>query len=542
MGMLNRVIKNPITRKRLMRLKEMKRAYISLWIITILYITSFGAELICNDAPLYVKYNDRSYFPVFKFYPDDTFTGSGRQTRPDYHRINSSEGFAQNPENYMIFPPIAFGPFASVNPDSIEVADVVLVPSNPIPMIGTVNVRPDLTIARSASFGPFVGKTDREAKNLRLTDYFNIPDVIHRAIGIRFRNESAPAVDTAVSGVDGQQIVISLSSYSLRKRASKTVRLTFKEIAVQGSPGDDQADAIEFDRELNRTMLTDEKGGDNLWSRLAERDQNEILKHVESRFLGPLDDLSLKANGRSYVVHFDKEDIRFPFRPVKGHLMGIDGAGRDVFARILYGLRTSMSFGLLLVLASMVVGIITGALQGYYGGAVDITGQRLIEIWSALPFLYIMILMGSVYGRSFPLLLFCYGIFNWIGISYYMRAEFLRLRQQPFVEAAKCMGVASHKIIFKHILPNGLVPIVTFFPFSLVGAIGALAALDYLGFGLPPPTPSWGELLFQAQQFRWAWWLILYPSLALFTVMLLGVFVGEGIRNAYDPKQYQRLD
>jgi microcin C transport system permease protein len=123
-----------------------------------------------------------------------------------------------------------------------------------------------------------------------------------------------------------------------------------------------------------------------------------------------------------------------------------------------------------------------------------------------------------------------------------MRAEFLRLREQPFVEAAKCMGITPYKIIFKHILPNGLVPVVTFFPFSLVGAIGALAALDYLGFGLPPPTPSWGELLFQAQQFRWAWWLILYPSLALFTVMLLGVFVGEGIRNAYDPKRYQRLD
>jgi microcin C transport system permease protein len=153
-----------------------------------------------------------------------------------------------------------------------------------------------------------------------------------------------------------------------------------------------------------------------------------------------------------------------------------------------------------------------------------------------------MILMGSIYGRSFGLLLVCYGIFNWIGISYYIRAEFLRLRKQPFVEAAKCMGISSFKIIFKHILPNGLIPVITFFPFSLVGAIGALAALDYLGFGLPPPTPSWGELLFQAQQYRWAWWLILFPSLILFVVMLLGVFVGEGIRNAYDPKRFTRLE
>jgi microcin C transport system permease protein len=123
-----------------------------------------------------------------------------------------------------------------------------------------------------------------------------------------------------------------------------------------------------------------------------------------------------------------------------------------------------------------------------------------------------------------------------------MRAEFLRLRRQPFVEAAKCMGIPTRKIIFRHVLPNALVPVITFFPFSLVGAIGALAALDYLGFGLPPPTPSWGELLSQAQQYRWAWWLILYPSLALFIVMLLGVFIGEGIRNAYDPKRYTRLE
>jgi microcin C transport system permease protein len=541
-GLLNRVIKNPIARKRLMRLKEMKRAYISLWVITILYVTSFGAELICNDTPLYVKYQNRSYFPVFKFYPDDTFTGSGKQTRPDYHRINNSPGFTQNPENYMIFPPIAFGPYASINPDSIEVANVVRVRFVPMPMIGTVNVRRDFSIARSASFGPFIGKTDKEVKNLRLADYFDIPDTIFQASAVRFKNESAPAVSAAASGVDGQELVISLSTYSKRNRLPKTVRLTFKEKTARGMPGDEPADTIEFDRELNRISPLSEKSGDDLWTRLTADDQNEILQQVQSRFLGPLDDLSLKISGRLYAVNFYKEDIRFPFRPVKNHILGIDGAGRDVFARILYGLRTSMTFGLLLVLASMVVGIITGALQGYYGGVVDITGQRLIEIWSALPFLYIMILMGSVYGRSFPLLLFCYGIFNWIGISYYMRAEFLRLRQQPFVEAAKCMGIASYKIIFKHILPNGLVPVVTFFPFSLVGAIGALAALDYLGFGLPPPTPSWGELLFQAQQFRWAWWLILYPSLALFTVMLLGVFVGEGIRNAYDPKQYQRLD
>jgi microcin C transport system permease protein len=542
MELLSRIIKNPITQKRLMRLKEMKRAYISLWILVILYVVSLGAELICNDAPLYVKYSDRSYFPVFKFYPDNTFTGSGKQTRPDYHKINHSADFAQDPNNYMIFPPIAFGPKGSVNPQSIDVSDLVTARFSPMPMMGSVNIRDDYAIVRSVSFGPFLGKTEKEVRDLRLTDYFNIPESIRQAVRIRFRNESASAINASTNLHDGKKIMISLSTFSKRKRSPRTVRLTFKEMISKNTSDPTHVVEIEFDRGLHKTSQSSEKTGETLWSNLSDSDKSEIIRNVESRFLGPLDNFRLKINGRSYTVSFNKEDVRFPFRPVKGHIMGIDAAGRDVFARILYGLRTSMTFGLLLVFASMVMGIISGALQGYYGGAVDIAGQRVIEIWSALPFLYIMILMGSVYGRSFPLLLFCYGIFNWIGISYYMRAEFLRLRKQPFVEAAKCMGIASHKIIFKHILPNGLVPVITFFPFSLVGAIGALAALDYLGFGLPPPTPSWGELLFQAQQFRWAWWLILYPSLALFTVMLLGVFVGEGIRNAYDPKRYTRLD
>jgi len=541
-GLLNRVIKNPITQKRLMRLKEMKRAYISLWLITILYVISLGAEMICNDTPLYINYQGRSYFPVFKYYPDDTFTGSGKQTRPDYHAISNSPDFTKIIENYMVFPPIAFGPYASVNPDSIDVADVVTVRFNSMPMIGTVNVRENFSIARSASFGPFIGKTDKEVRNLRLTDFFNIPESLRRAVTTRFSNETTSAVSAGTKSSDGKEIIISLATFSKRKKSPKTVRLTFKEMVPKGTPDAKRGDDIKFDRELNRQSQSSTQSVSNLWSELSESAKEEVLQGVASRFSGSLDNLRLKANGRLYTVIFDKEDIRFPFRPVKGHILGIDGAGRDVFARILYGLRTSMTFGLLLVFASMVLGIVTGALQGYYGGAVDITGQRLIEIWSALPFLYIMILMGSVYGRSFPLLLICYGMFNWIGISYYMRAELLRLRKQPFVEAAKCMGIGSHKIIFKHILPNGLVPVVTFFPFSMVGAIGALAALDYLGFGLPPPTPSWGELIFQAQQFRWAWWLILYPSLALFTVMLLGVFVGEGIRNAYDPKRYQRFD
>ncbi|MBN1670282.1 MAG: ABC transporter permease subunit [Kiritimatiellae bacterium] len=279
-----------------------------------------------------------------------------------------------------------------------------------------------------------------------------------------------------------------------------------------------------------------------LWQACAPAQRDELLAAVREAFERPVQPLRLAIGGAAYRVSVEKIRVRWPFRPVRGHPLGVDNAGRDVLARVLYGLRTSMTFALLTVVLSMALGTVIGAVQGYFAGWLDLTAQRLIEIWSAMPYLYLIILLGSVYGRSFLLLLIVNVIFSWIGISYYMRGEFLRLRRRAFVEAAKCMGVPFHRIIFRHILPNALVPLITLFPFQLVGAIGGLAALDYLGFGLPPPTPSWGELFAQAQQVRWAWWLVANPFVALFTVILLGVFVGEGVRNAFDPRRYSRMN
>lgn len=235
-------------------------------------------------------------------------------------------------------------------------------------------------------------------------------------------------------------------------------------------------------------------------------------------------------------------EISFPFRPCREHPFGIDSGGRDVYARVVHGMRIALLFGLVLAIWAMFLGLVAGAVEGYFGGKTDIILQRFTEIWSAMPFLYVMIFIGSTLGRSFGILLVCYGIFNWIGVSYYMRAEFLRLRVRTFVEAAKCQGFSAARIIFSHILPNALTPLITLFPFLLMGAIGSLAALDFLGFGLPPMTPSCGELMQEAQQFRWAWWLILFPALALFIVMFLTVLVGEGLRDAFDPRQRSKLE
>ncbi len=536
--MIIKTFNNPTTKKRLLRFKEIKRAHISLWILVILYAVSLCSELICNSAPLYLRFNEKSYFPALKFYPEYLFTENGKKTRPDYKKINNTPAFKENPDNFMIFPLTPYGPFESIDPDSIAVSDSITIIFTPMPRIGAVNIRKDYSIARSASFDSFVGREDKKVKNHVLTKYFSIPKTLKKAVKERFANRKAPPVfSPVIKGHNGIEAVIHLSTFSPRKKSPETVRLTFREIW----PESKKACKLVFDKDPEKG-IRGEGLNKKIWNSLLEKDREMLSGLVQKRFSGPIDPLALTIEGKLYNASFIKEEVRFPFAPVKGHLMGIDGAGRDVLARILYGLRTSLTFGLMLVACSMVIGIITGSVQGYYGGIIDITGQRFIEIWSALPFLYIMILMGSTYGRSFSLLLFCYGLFNWIGISYYVRSEFLRLRKQAFVEAAKCLGISSYKIIFKHILPNAMAPVITLFPFSLVGAIGSLAALDYLGFGLPPPTPSWGELLFQAQQYRWAWWLILYPSMALFFVMLCGVFVGEGIRNAYDPKRYARLE
>ncbi len=523
---------NPITKRRLQRFKEMKRAYWSFWTLVLLYLLSLGAELIANNKPLYVRFNDASYFPVFQFYPEDVFTDSGRMTRPDYKKLAKLPVFAENPDNYMIFPPVPFGPFEIVDTEEIAVPNQVTVKLYPEPKVGNLTVNRDYRVVEAFSVEPFLDVQDRELRGMKLTEIYELPPEIMQSLERRFSNRAAERVNVLIRGRNAEDAQLSIPAYQSRVNPPQLARLTLRD----PNPIAAGEKMLIFNSDF---QIAEDPG--ETWSRLPDSAQQQILQSVRMKFEGDVEEQLITAEDIVYRARLFKEQVRFPFRPVAGHWLGIDDVGRDVLARILYGLRISMTFGLILVAVSMVFGTIIGAVQGYFGGLLDISCQRLIEIWSALPFLYVMILLGSVYGRSFILLLFVYGLFNWIGISYYMRAEFLRLRKQNFVEAARCLGLPNWKILFKHILPNGLVPLITFFPFSLVGAIGALAALDYLGFGLPPPTPSWGQLLQQAQQVRWAWWLILYPTVALFVVMLLGVFVGEGVRNAFDPRRYSRI-
>ena len=230
-----------------------------------------------------------------------------------------------------------------------------------------------------------------------------------------------------------------------------------------------------------------------------------------------------------------------PHRPSIQHWLGTDSTARDVLARLIYGFRMCMVFSLALTFIGTVLGIVVGGVQGYMGGKTDITVQRFIEIWSALPFLYVVILVGSIYGQSFAILLCVTGVFEWIVLSYYMRGEFLRLREQPYVWASKALGAGHCRILFQQMLPNAMTPVITLLPFAIVGGISTLTSLDFLGFGLPPPTPSWGEMLQEGLQNLQAPWLAISSVGALFITLLLTTFIGEGVRDAFDPKSLSKL-
>ncbi len=225
-----------------------------------------------------------------------------------------------------------------------------------------------------------------------------------------------------------------------------------------------------------------------------------------------------------------------PTKPTPDNWLGTDDRGRDLLTRLIYGFRNSMVFALICWVFTVVLAFIIGATQGYLGGKVDLIGQRLIEIWNALPVLYLILFLLSLVPPSLFLLAVIWVAFSWIGLSGYVRAEVLKIRKQEFVAASKTLGGGPVWILRRHILPNSLTPILTFSPFLLSAAIGSLAALDYLGLGLPPPTASWGELLRQGKENLSSWWLALFPFLSLFLTLLLLGFIGEGVRDAFDPR------
>lgn len=226
-----------------------------------------------------------------------------------------------------------------------------------------------------------------------------------------------------------------------------------------------------------------------------------------------------------------------PTRPSSKNFLGTDDRGRDLLTRLIYGFRNSMLFALISWVLIVILGYLTGAIQGYLGGRIDFLGQRLIEIWNALPVLYVIIFLISLFPANLTLLIIVWVGFSWMALSSYVRVEALRVRKLDYVVAAQGLGARLPRILIRHILPNTLTPIVTLSPFIISSSIFALASLDYLGLGLPPPTPSWGELLHQGKENFNAWWIGVFSFLSLFGTMLLFNFIGEGVRSAFDARE-----
>jgi microcin C transport system permease protein len=229
-----------------------------------------------------------------------------------------------------------------------------------------------------------------------------------------------------------------------------------------------------------------------------------------------------------------------PSGPSRDNLFGTDDRGRDLLAQLIYGFRVSVLFALALTVIGVLLGVVTGAIQGFFGGKTDLAFQRFIEIWGSMPELYLLIIFSAVFAPSISLLLILLSLFGWMGLSDYVRAEFLRNRQLDYVRAARALGLSNWQIIWRHVLPNSLTPVVTFLPFRMSAAILALTSLDFLGLGVPPGTPSLGELLSQGKNNIDAWWISLSTFAVLVITLLLLTFMGDALRDALDPRKVDK--
>ena len=239
--------------------------------------------------------------------------------------------------------------------------------------------------------------------------------------------------------------------------------------------------------------------------------------------------------GPKTLNYFAKEPN--PSKPTRENLLGTDDRGRDMLAQLIYGFRLSVLFALALTAIGVLIGVVTGAIQGFFAGRTDLAFQRFIEIWDSMPELYLLIIFSAIFAPSVALLLILLSLFGWMGLSQYVRAEFLRNRQMDYVRAARALGVGNGRIMWKHILPNSMTPVITFLPFRMSAAILALTSLDFLGLGVPPGTPSLGELLSQGKNNIDAWWISLSTFGVLVMTLLLLTFMGDALRDALDPRK-----
>lgn len=301
---------------------------------------------------------------------------------------------------------------------------------------------------------------------------------------------------------------------------------------LAGFWSNDQPLAVKYQGEyyfpIFKTYHEDTFGGD------FETPTDYLDPYIKSRITEDGNWAIYPLNPYSYNTINDFTDHPNPSPPSAENWLGTDDRGRDIFARLVYGFRVSVLFALALTVVGTVIGVLLGAIQGYFGGKVDLTLQRVSEVWGGLPELYLLIILSSFFYPSIWLLLVLLALFSWMSLADYVRAEFLKNRQMDYVAAAKTLGLSHAQIMWCHVLPNSLTPVVAFLPFKISGAILALTSLDFLGLGVPATVPSLGELLSQGKDNLDAWWIAVSTFFVLTVMLLLLIFMGEGLRFALD--------
>ncbi|CCQ91390.1 putative ABC-type oligopeptide/dipeptide transport system, permease component (modular protein) [Nitrospina gracilis 3/211] len=469
---------------KLRKFRNDKRAYYSMLVLLVAFLVTLPAELLCNVRPILLVVDGKPHFPIFVTYTEQDFGGT-RPVEPDY----KSEAFM----NWLRGE-------APAEPETVSRSK----PSKQPMEQGTQGLALSIDDFEEQDFDPELFRTLNEIRGTDSGAGLGLDDFEGDAgfgLGLDdFEEESGGSMNLDFG--DFEEDSAPSPAVSQPKTKSKEVQSTPPQTR---EPHDVWAiwPPVRYDYKY---IPTESRTG-----RVALAAPYEVQSADGSRILGS----SWKD----------------------GHYLGTDDRGRDVLARLIYGFRISMIFGLSLAVTGTIIGCLLGGVQGFFGGWIDLIGQRMTEIWGSIPRLYILIILSAFLVPNTLLLFAILNLTAWMGIAAYIRAEFLKGRNLEYVKAARALGVSNPSIMRRHILPNSLTPVITFFPFEVTAGILALVSLDYLNLGVPSPAPSIGELLAQGKNNLQAIWILLPTFLLLTTTLTLLTFVGDGIRNAFDPRK-----
>ncbi|MGF7110129.1 ABC transporter permease subunit [Treponema pedis] len=467
---------SPLTEMRLYRFKQIKRARISYIVIVTLFGLSLFAELLMNNRPLIMKVDGKLYFPTYSevLYAKDFKFQHSDELELNYRKFK--EHLKETGRGWLIMPLIPYNPYET---DSAEAP--LSLTNKSAPVLGVAINKNELM--------PTDNRADYKWIDISATDgiLMSEENAEKRYVWIKF--SSGPSADR-------------LSDFPSKSR--NYIGFAYNK----------------------KSKIESETASDYIWLKIG---QKEGIKQADGSYTWVR-----WANG-------SKGEMYHPLPPsfTTKHFFGTDRIGRDVLARLFYAYRIAMSFSLLYVFITYTIGITIGILMGYIGGFFDTIFQRFIEILERIPFIYIVMILSSIFKPNFGWFLLIYIIFGWSARTWSARAMTYRERERDYILAARSMGASTMRIVLLHILPNIIVIIVTALPFAISGGIASLTSLDYLGYGLRPPTPSWGELLSVGTQvYKSAPWILTATLVALVSVLILITFIGEGLREAFDPKRY----